>query len=390
MRVLHCCLAAVYVDGFGYQENIIPRIHNSQGHEVMILASTEILKPGVGHVYTKAGEYSNEDGIPVKRVPYIGGLPLKLAAKLRIYKGVLSSIEAFKPDVIFMHDAQTAATADVVNYVRKHPDCRLYIDSHTDFVNSAKTWVSKNLLHGILYKRYVRKTIPYAKKYYGTLPARVAFYRDFYGTPADKTEYLPLGVDDVSTPMDEREQVRTDLREQLGIKPDDFVVVSGGKLERRKNTTILMEAFNLLSQDNSHIKLLLFGSVSPDISEKFEHLKAYNPDIVHIGWVPAKETYKYFFASDLACFPGTHSTLWEEAVGYGLPALFKRWEGITQIDLNGNCCLLDEPITKESLATIMATIMFDKEKYNKMKDVAQTKGMEMFSYSRIAKYSIEQ
>jgi hypothetical protein len=106
--------------------------------------------------------------------------------------------------------------------------------------------------------------------------------------------------------------------------------------------------------------------------------------------VPAKETYKYFFASDLACFPGTHSTLWEEAVGYGIPAIFKLWDGITQIDLQGNCVLLNEPITDVSLSEVLSSIILDKEKYNKMLTIARTKGMEMFSYSRIAKYSIEQ
>ena len=390
MRILHCCLAAVYVDGFGYQENILPRVHKYQGHDVMILASTEVLKPGVGHIYTKPGEYHNEDGISVKRVPYIRGIPINIAAKLRIYKGVLPTIEAFRPDIIFMHDAQTAAVTDVVKYLKIHQDCKLYIDSHTDFVNSAKSWVSKNILHGILYKYYVKKTIPFARKYYGTLPARVAFYRDFYGTPSDKTEYLPLGVDDVSTPMAGRIDIRKRMREQLGIKENDFVIVSGGKLESRKNTTILMRAFNILTKRVNNIKLLLYGSVSPDILDDFNQLKESNDSIIHIGWVPAKETFKYFFASDLACFPGTHSTLWEEAVGYGLPSVFKRWEGITQIDLNGNCVLLDEPITDVALSDILLSIVSDTERFDKMKEVARTKGMEKFSYSRIAKYSIEQ
>lgn len=390
MRILHCCLAAVYVDGFGYQENILPRIHKSQGHDVMILASTEVLKPGVGHVYTKPAYYYNEDGISVKRVPYIGCFPVKIAAKIRIYKEVFETIEDFNPDVIFMHDAQTAAVYSITKYLKQHSQCRLYVDSHTDFVNSAKSWVSKNILHRLLYKNYVRKTIPFARRYYGTLPARVVFYRDFYGTPADKTEYLPLGVDDVSTPMSERDNVRRETREKLGIKQDDFVIVSGGKLETRKNTIILMQAFDFLSKKFGNVKLLLFGSVSPEIREQFERLKDNNTSIIHIGWVPAKDTYKYFFASDLACFPGTHSTLWEEAVGYGLPAFFKRWEGITQIDLQGNCVLLDEPISAESLSDLLLSMVSVKEGFNKMKAIARTKGMETFSYSRIARYAIEQ
>ena len=118
MRILHCCLAAVYVDNFGYQENILPRIHKFQGHEVLILASTEVLKPGVGRIYTTPASYNNEDGIPVKRVPYISGIPVKVAAKLRVYNNVYQTIVAFCPDIIFMHDAQTAAVYTITKYLK--------------------------------------------------------------------------------------------------------------------------------------------------------------------------------------------------------------------------------------------------------------------------------
>ncbi len=391
MRIIHCCLANFYIDGFGYQENIITRIHKRQGHEVMILASTEVIKPGDGYVYVTPGEYVNEDGIPVKRVSYKHFLPLKIGAKIRCYNDVFQTIKSFAPDIIFMHNAQTAAVFPIIKYLKKHPECRLYIDSHTDFVNSAKTWASKYLLHGILYKWYVRKTIPFTRRYYGTLPARVAFLRDFYGTPADKTEYLPLGVDDVFVPIKDREQIRDIVRNNLNLCEDDFVVVCGGKLERRKNILLLMKSVISLYNENHNVKLLLFGSVSQDIKKEFDELLNANLNTIkYIGWVPAKETYKYFFASDIACFPGTHSTLWEESVGLGLPIIAKRWDGITQIDLNGNAILLNEPITVESVTNCIGSILRDTDKYNYMKLISMTKGMSFFAYSRIAEYAISQ
>ena len=41
MKVLHCCLAAFYIDDYGYQENILPKMHKIQGHQVKIVSSTE-------------------------------------------------------------------------------------------------------------------------------------------------------------------------------------------------------------------------------------------------------------------------------------------------------------------------------------------------------------
>ena len=88
MRVLHCCLAAFYIDNYGYQENILPRMHKAQGHDVMILASTETYVDNLNLGYVKSNNYINEDGIPVIRIPYKRGIPSKLVHKLRIYEGV--------------------------------------------------------------------------------------------------------------------------------------------------------------------------------------------------------------------------------------------------------------------------------------------------------------
>ena len=175
---------------------------------------------------------------------------------------------------------------------------------------------------------------------------------------------------------------------QLGISKNDFVIVTGGKLEKPKNTIMLMQAYTKLSESYSNLRLLLFGTVSSDIKNEFDKQMIIDKSIVYVGWVPSKDTYKYFFSADLACFPGTHSTLWEESVGYGLPAIFKLWKGITQIDLGGNCTLLEEPITPESIASAISDLYCNKKKYSEMKQYAETNGVSMFSYSRIAEYCI--
>lgn len=46
MKILHLCLACFYIDGYTYQENILPRINREDGHDVRILAS----KIGRAHV----------------------------------------------------------------------------------------------------------------------------------------------------------------------------------------------------------------------------------------------------------------------------------------------------------------------------------------------------
>lgn len=388
MKILHCCLSAFYIDNYGYQENVMTRMHKYQGHDVYILASTETMDAKKGLIYVQPSNYINEDGIPVYRVPYTKALPHCISKKLRIYTGVRDLINKISPDVIFMHDGQTSAVYAIKKYIKTHPNVKLYIDSHTDFVNSARSWISKNMLHRIVYKRYIQDICPYVRRFYGTLPARVSFYRDFYCTPANKTEYLPLGVDDISIDFSEKINVRKIVRERLGIDKDDFVIITGGKLEERKNIIALIKAFKNIKIDN--LKLLLFGSVKEDIKEEFFSLLENDDRIKYVGWVHANKTYELFFSSDLACFPGTHSTLWEESVGYGLPAIFKYWEGITQIDLNGNCLLISEEASEKVIKEYLSNVINNKQLYLSMKLCAETKGREKFSYSYISKYAISQ
>src|SRR5690554_899738 len=98
MRILHVCLSNFYIDNYGYQENILPKMHQLQGHEVAILASTETFIENSKLGYVEPSSYITEYGVPITRIPYIKLLPLALAKKVRKYKGVRSFLHSFKPD----------------------------------------------------------------------------------------------------------------------------------------------------------------------------------------------------------------------------------------------------------------------------------------------------
>ena len=88
MKILQVCLAAFYIDDFGYQENILPKMHKMQGHQVSILASTETYLNNFTLGYVKSKKYTTKDNIPIVRIPYVNYLPNYLVRKLRLYKNV--------------------------------------------------------------------------------------------------------------------------------------------------------------------------------------------------------------------------------------------------------------------------------------------------------------
>lgn len=384
MRILHCCLAAFYVDNFGYQENILPKIHKLQGHFVEILASTETYLKDNTLGYISPSQYFNNEGIRVTRIPYSKYLPFFIMKKLRLYVGVKRKLQEFKPDIIFLHDIQFLSILEIVRYKRENPNVLIFADSHTDFVNSARGWISKNILHGIIYKFCAKSIESYTSLFYGTLPARVEFLKSMYSISSGKVELLELGADDTLFDFSQYDVIRESTRRRLNLSHDDFVIICGGKIDKRKNIHLLVEAIERL--EGSSIKLILFGTPDNEMTYLLKKVKTMN-NIKYLGWQSTEEVYNLLFAADLGVFPGTHSVLWEQACGVGLPCVFKNWDMIQHVDLGGNCLFIqgDDSFEIQDAITRIST---DRILYKKMKEVAIRKCIPYFSYSKIAKRAI--
>ncbi|KQW97674.1 glycosyltransferase family 4 protein [Flavobacterium sp. Root420] len=384
MKILHCCLAAFYIDNYSYQENVLPKMHKIQGHDVRILASTETFINNSLLGFTESGKYYNSDGILVSRVPYAKFLPRFIMKKLRFYNYIKINIEEFKPDIIFLHDCQFLSIKEIVKYAQKNKNVKIFVDGHTDFINSGTNWISKNILHKIIYRKCAKMIEPFTEKFYGVLPIRVDFYRDVYKIPASKIDLLVLGADHTQIDIINRNKYRDTIIEESKFEKDDFIIVTGGKIDERKNIHYLMEAVSLIN--NPKIKLIVFGSVTEEMKEKIMSFASCS-SINYIGWISVQDSYKYLLSADLAVFPGTHSVLWEQAVGLGVPTVFKLWEGMRHVDVGGNCLFL-ESVDAIVLKETIERIFNDQTLYDKMKDVAINHGINKFSYFEIAKKAI--
>ncbi len=383
MKILHLCLANFYIDNFSYQENMLTRFHKSLGLDVEIIASLESFDKNGKPCFLASGKkYINEYGISVTRLDYKKFL---LSKRLRRYNGTYKAISEAKPDIIFLHGVQFFDILHVANYLRKNPRVKAYADNHADFSNSATNWLSKNILHKILWRYCARKIEPYILKFYGVLPARVDFLRKVYRLPPEKVELLVMGADDDKIKLAKRGNARNRVRARYNISANDFLIITGGKIDQAKWQTVLL--MNAIKQvDNPNVKLIVFGSVVDQLKEQIESL-ADGEKIQYIGWVNSDDIYDFFAAADLGVFPGRHSVLWEQAVAMGLPCVFKHWMGTTHVDLGGNCIFLFED-SVEILKDVIEELINSPEAYQRMKDVAETLGSKEFSYAEIAKRSI--
>jgi len=332
VKIVHICLEAPYIDGWLYQENQLPRHHAELGHDVTVIGSRDVLP---GYLRGKV-DYSG------RVEPYMDG-PVRiirikssfsLARHLHHYRSLAPLLEQLQPDLVYHHGGQSVSLLDSKRYVDHHQQARLFVDFHSEFYNSARGWVSRVLLHQMVWKRLINYCLPSISQIYCISPSTKQFCEQLYGIPPERMAYLYLGVEPILVSPEEREAVRRSVRAELGLSPGDFLLVSGGKLNPDKRVDLMVRAIEGLDRESVH--LLLFGAADQAHQASLEaHLKAAKR-VHYVNWCGAEAINRYFLASDLAVFPGGQSVLWQQSIAAGLPGIYRKWAGHEHLD-QGNC-----------------------------------------------------
>lgn len=383
MKVVHLCLGGSLTDGWSYQDNLLPKYHRKMGYEVTVIASRWAHKNNSSFYKFPKQDYFLDDGIHMIRLEIKNKDTIK--NRFKKYEHVYESIEKESPDILFVHGCQYLDIRNVVRYAKKNPKVIIYVDNHADYSNSASNFISQKILHGIIWKKCAKSIEPYTKKFYGVLPARVDFLKNVYKIPEEKIELLVMGADDEKImTASKKEATKIEIRRKYGIAEQDFLIVTGGKIDLAKTQTLLlMEAVRKIP--NSKIRLVVFGSVVPELQDKVNEL-ADGKKVQYIGWLNTDESYPVFSAADLVAFPGRHSVFWEQVAGQGIPMLVKYWEGTNHIACDGSADFLYEDSVDEIQSKILS--IAESGKYNMMKEAAQRNSIN-FLYSTIAKKSLE-
>lgn len=382
MKILHICVTGPYTDGFNYQENMLTKYQLKEGHNVYVIASEwEWGKNGKVEKHSGNSEYVNEDGVSIIRLPIKGNHDVFYRYKK--FVGIYEAIENVSPDIVFIHNLQFFDISKIANYAKKH-SVKVYADNHADFSNSARSKMAV-----LFYKtvwRYMAHVIePYVAKFYGVLPARVDFLKDIYNLPNEKCELLVMGADDEEVKRAGTLANQQRVRNELGIAEDDFLIVTGGRIDEWKTQTLLlMEAINNIKREN--VKLLIFAPVSDKVRDKFDVLLDKNK-MRYVSWADTQQSYDYFAIADLVVFQGRHSVYWEQVVGQRKPMICKYWEGTTHVDIGNNVHFLKSD-RKSEIEEVILGLLNNPTQYSLMKLNAEKDDHEKFLYKKISQTAI--
>ena len=379
MKIVHLCVCGEFFEEYAYQDNLLPKYHRKAGHDVTIIAATysrfdqktgKVLRDNCKEKYLA-------DGTKVIRLK--PALPLFLNSHVHCFRGLKKAIDEEKPDLIFAHSLECPNYLYLSKYKKRHPNVKVVYDNHTDFENSLHSPITRFWAYNVVGKIIAKRLLWTSDKFYGTSPIRQSFLTDVYGIPVEKTDFLPFGADDEKMHLDKREELREKVREEYGIRGDDFLIVTGGKIDQKKNIHELVKAVNEI--DSPKLKILVFGSIVNEMKPIFDALKS--DYFIYAGWTPSDEVYKFFYAADLVAFPGLHSVMWEQAVASRVPTAFSEMDGFKHVDIGGNCIFFKEK-SASYYKTVLEKVIDDKDYYGTLKANAMSDKADLFLYSYVA------
>jgi glycosyltransferase involved in cell wall biosynthesis len=148
------------------------------------------------------------------------------------------------------------------------------------------------------------------------------------GVPADRLVFSPYCVDITPFRTDEvaRAQLRAEMRQELGLGRDRFLLLYTGKLSHRKGIDLLVAAARSLPGPlRDRVALLLVGN--GDRREKLQAQVDLPPAVqaAFVGFRNQTELSRFYHAADLLVLPSRHGETWglvvNEALHHGLPCV---------------------------------------------------------------------
>ncbi len=311
MKIIHIGLVSSYTEGMKYQENYLPDINVERGHDVIFVTNSSKYEEGV-LVDIPEGTKILENGLKLIRVKYDFVLFSLFSRKIQKVKTLKRILEDFSPDSIMYHGVCGYELLDVAEYVKTHPETLFYIDSHEDFSNTAKTWLSK-MFYKYIHGYFVKKALPYANKILYIGEYSKIYLKEMYNIPDDKLEFYPLGG--IITTEEEQGLDRKRLTEQYNIPDNAIIFMHSGKLDALKKTVELLSAFNSIENDN--IFMFIFGAMPDETREEITRLIDENERISFLGWKSGDDIISLLNAADVYCQPGSPSATSQVALCCG-------------------------------------------------------------------------
>lgn len=296
----------------------------ARGHEVRIITLSR-----TRHSYEKDG------------VIYVGSVKANVVypgARLRITFGKkwMNRMRRWKPDIV--HSNCEFCTFPLAQRISQELQIPLIHTYHTVYEN---------------YTHYFSPSKAWGRKMVTAFTRKVAQKTDALIAPTEKVKVLlqgygisnplyvlPTGIDQQKFFMEHKELERIRIRKQLGILPEQVVLISVGRMAKEKNCDELIRMMVHFRREDIRLLFVGDGPYRHKMQKLAEKLDV-DRQIIFTGMISPKQISRYYQAGDLfvsASASETQGLTYIEALMSGLPMLCRRDDslcGVIQENVNG-------------------------------------------------------
>lgn len=376
MRIIHCCLCGPYTDGLGYQENYLAKYNRLHGHEVFVIASQALIVNGKMES-TAPGRYESVDGYVYYRLPAPKVLPSVVQARIRRFPALNGLIIELRPDVILFHGACSFELMTVARYKRKNPEVRLYVDSHAAFYNSARGFLSKQILHRVIYRHYFERSRKQIDKVLYVAEASRIYLRDVFQLDEDSMELFPLGGVIISE--QDKRHMRALVYERYHLGDETMLFVHSGKLDALKRTDALLRAFSKVKDER--MRLFIIGSIPKDQEPLILDLIHSDNRVSYLGWMDRHNLIQHIAAASMYLQPGSVSATLQNAICAGTPVMVYPHKDYEPYVKENGYLISDE----QSMVAMFDDVSKEPCNLNVMSEMAYQYGRAVLDYDKLAR-----
>lgn len=279
-----------HINGVSTSVLMLKRSLEGLGHEVFVVTvNNENLK----YKYEEDGKVIRIPGLPIGIYDYrLSGIyPLRAIRK----------IKKWKLDVIHSHTEFGVGTfARIISKQFEIPLVHTYHTMYEDYVH----YITKGYFNGVSKKIVEYLTLFYCDQTISELvvPTKKTYdlFKEKYKVNRN-VHIVPTGieVEEFYHENFDRKELNQ-MKKDLGLSKDDFVVFYIGRIALEKNISFLLDVQKSLVKQYPNIKLLILGD-GPDLESHKKEVKSslYKNSVIFAGKVPLNERAKYFQIGDV-------------------------------------------------------------------------------------------
>jgi glycosyltransferase involved in cell wall biosynthesis len=204
---------------------------------------------------------------------------------------------------------------------------------------------------------------------------------------APASQVIFNGLDLATLPVLPAERKRQ-IRAKLGIRPDEFLVITAGRLGMHKGHSVLINAIRQMALEGAPIRLLIYGD--GPLREKLQNeisSLGLESVITLSGLAHHRDLFEAVSASDVFAFPSLKEAFGlaaAEAMALGTAVVASRVDGIPEVVEAGISGILVPASDPQALAAALRELMNDPAKRAALAVAGQKRVREKFDIETVS------